>query len=382
MFQSKTALPHLLRSDQYWTDESHEYENRELIRNSWHVVATTQDLKSHGDFVTVLVADTPVQVRNFDGELAALSNVCAHRNALICSETSGNSPAMQCQYHGWEYQKDGRTGKIPQPKNFAPIDRESLCIPKFSVEKLGQLVFMNLSSSASSLEQSLGKELYELIAQRFDEGWFQSLSWNPSYSANWKVPVENSLESYHVPNVHPGTFKQDPGAERSDHRLEEKFTSMETDLPFSPHDRIDATFQKLEKRVVRWMGHQATGHYRQYHVFPNLLFSFTDAISLVNCILPTSPQECAAIVRQFGRIPVSHSPIRSWFARRWAKLTASITKGILREDQEIFAAIQTGLRYAPSRKDGQNGVLGICEERIHRFQVFVENRLESAGEAT
>ena len=37
---------------------------------------------------------------------------------------------------------------------------------------------------------------------------------------NWKVPIENTLEAYHVPLVHPNTFRENPGSERATHVLE------------------------------------------------------------------------------------------------------------------------------------------------------------------
>lgn len=376
VFESKSALPHLLDPSLYHDAAQSQAEWECIFADAWHLVGTTAELQRDGDFLTCQIGDTAIQVRNFGGEIRALSNVCTHRHALICSEPSGNSSKMRCQYHGWEYQKDGLTGRIPQPKNFVPADRERWRLPSYALETCGQLVFVNLSSSPRSLDDFLGEKMYRRIKASFGSNWNLSLQWQPDYEANWKVPVENSLESYHVPNVHPETFREDPGADRSEHVLGDRYTAMGTQLPFSPHSRLDSTFQRLETRVVRWLGHSATGSYWQYHVFPNLLFSFTDAISLVNCVMPTGATTCRAIVRQFGRGPSSdrQNALRGWFSKRWAKLTAGITKKILIEDQGIFASIQQGLTASPHR-DEHRGVLGICEERIHCFQRYVKEKL-------
>jgi hypothetical protein len=123
---------------------------------------------------------------------------------------------------------------------------------------------------------------------------------------------------------------------------------------------------------MKSLGHQPTNSYWQHHVFPNLLFSFTDAISLANCILPTGPTSCSATVFQFGRLPLRNGTIKRVWAKLWARLSAGITKKILVEDLEIFGSIQAGLRAS-----SQPGILGRCEERIHHFQEFLLAQVDS-----
>jgi choline monooxygenase len=177
--------------------------------------------------------------------------------------------------------------------------------------------------------------------------------------------VENSLESYHIPNIHPKTFREDPGTGRSEHGLLSNRTWFLTHLPFCPHSRLDSFFQWFEGYVVSWLGYERNDTYEQHHVFPNLLFSFTDAISLCQCVYPTAPNSSHAMVRQFGRLPATGG-WWSGLAAAWAWLKATITRHILMEDMGIFSAIQKGLESSPHQ-----GVLGICEERIHRFQEFM-----------
>jgi len=367
VFLSATRLPHLLAPHSYCSQDAFQLELQRVLQPSWHVVGTTAELQRPGDFLTRMVAGANVHVRNFGGRYSALSNVCAHRHAEICSVPHGNSPTMRCQYHGWEYQADGRTGKIPEPKNFVPVDREACRLPQYAVETVGQLVLVNVSPQPVPLIEFLGDEFHAFLGSRFSEEWGLALRWDPTYAANWKVPIENSLEAYHVPSVHPHTFKEDPGAQRSRHELRERRTWFETKLPFSPHSRLDSTFQRLERRFVSWLGYETSGMYQQHHVFPNLLFSFTDAISLVNCVLPDGSRKCSAVVRQFGRRPRSSGGlVRRVVARGWSRLTGAITQRVMLEDQQIFPVIQRGLETSPHA-----GVLGICEERIHRFQQYL-----------
>lgn len=374
MFVSQARLPHLLPPSAYWSDSNFEDE-RNLLRSSWHLVCTKTELAKSGDFLTRDILGTPVQIRNFDGEFRALSNVCAHRHAIICSDRAGHSSTMKCQYHGWEYKSDGSTGKIPQPKNFVPFDAPRPCLPRYSIATAGQLVFVNLATDAVPLVEFLGEDFFSQLEEHFGEQWTLSLKWWPDYPVNWKIPIENSLEAYHVPAVHPKTFVEDPGDERSEHLLLAHRTAFGTSLPFSPHNRLQGMFQRMEGRFVRSLGYHSTNTYWQHHVFPNLLFSFTDAISLANCVLPTGPTTCSSTVFQLGRLPRCGGTVMRFWAKLWAKLEASITKKILVEDLEIFGSIQAGLRAS-----NQPGLLGRCEERIHRFQEYLLEQVNQPRE--
>lgn len=364
MYVSQVKLPHLLKPQDYASQQAYDRESN-LLRSCWHLVGTTAELRSDGDFITETILGVPVQIRNFRGQLRALSNVCAHRHAFICSKPCGRSEAMRCQYHGWEYQEDGRTGKIPEPKNFVPFDRESLRLQSYALDCVGQLVFVNIGPNPIPLREFFGLDFYEILLDRFSDSWALGLKFNVDYPANWKIPVENSLESYHVPAVHPKTFREDPGNDRSEHGLLANRTWFRTSLPFCPHSKLDSIFQRLEGSLVRFLGYSSRDSYEQHHVFPNLLFSFTDAVSLCQCVLPTQAESSHAIIRQFGRMPM-RAGLRSGPAKIWNVLKAKITRHILEEDMGIFTAIQQGLKASPN-----TGVLGICEERIHRFQEYL-----------
>jgi phenylpropionate dioxygenase-like ring-hydroxylating dioxygenase large terminal subunit len=206
----------------------------------------------------------------------------------------------------------------------------------------------------------------EICGSRFGDGWRESLAQELDYNVNWKIPIENSLEAYHIPCVHPDTFRQYPGSERSQHILLPHRTAFGTALPFSAHSRIDRWFQNGEGWLMRRLNLEPTGEYWQHHIFPNLLFSFTDAISLCHCVIPTGPRSSHAVVRQYGRTATAASPLRNGLAWAWGRVTAGITRRIMQEDIQLFSDLQRGLDASPNL-----GLLGACEERIHAFQQFV-----------
>ncbi|MDB5348564.1 MAG: dioxygenase Rieske iron-sulfur component [Schlesneria sp.] len=369
MYVSNSRLPHVLPPSAYWSLESSQSENKVLLTKGWHLVGTTVELSQSGDFLTCQLLGIPIQVRNFDGQLSALSNVCAHRHCLITRLTSGRSSKMKCQYHGWEYDKTGRTQQIPVAKDFAPLDRERTQLAEYRVSTCGKLVFVSLAGDGPLLVDFLG-DFFAVCSERFGQGWEPFLNEDAEHECNWKVPVEGTLEAYHVPQVHPSTFGTFPQEAKTSHVLGSNHTTLSTRLPFGASSKLDGIFQWLEARFLRLMGRIPTADYRHHHCFPNVLFSFTDAVSLCQCLVPTGPESCRSIVRQFGYVGKSRGP-RRWIARIWGRLAARITKRILAEDRALFKSVQQGLRNST-----HEGMLGRCEERIHAFQVYVDREVK------
>ncbi|MCY3661847.1 MAG: Rieske 2Fe-2S domain-containing protein [bacterium] len=79
-------------------------EMRGIWRGDWVFATTVDALASPGDQLPVVIGDQPVLLlRNQQGELAALSNLCAHRGTLCttgptirrrrCGTATGSSPS-------------------------------------------------------------------------------------------------------------------------------------------------------------------------------------------------------------------------------------------------------------------------------------------------
>src|SRR5262249_11899476 len=125
MFIHKSQLQQLLRPDQYVSDSQYRDELDRVFGPAWHLVATTPDLARPGDFVTADLLGHPLLLRNMEGEIRAFLNVCPHRHSRLTDVARGSSPRLRCQYHGWEFNAEGRTGRIPDAQSFRPFDREN-----------------------------------------------------------------------------------------------------------------------------------------------------------------------------------------------------------------------------------------------------------------
>jgi len=365
MYQATTGLLHLLSPTDYCDPSAFRLEFKRILRPAWHLVGTKSQLSSSGQFITCQLLGKEIYVRNFDGNLRVFANVCAHRHCMIQSVPEGKSETMQCQYHGWEYGEDGATRKIPCAKDFAPLDRSQLRLPSYRVDSCGELVFVSLVHEGVSLQDFLG-EAYEVMSERFSSDMKQNYRKSFEYDANWKVAIENSLEAYHVESVHPETFRSSPGEERTEHHLGSQYTSFTTDMPFAVSNRTDLAYQKAEGWFVKKLGREPKRRYSQHHVFPNLLFSCTDAISLVHSVRPISVNRSESICIQFGLSPKSSKFAQKKLAGLLGKAEAMIINRILKEDVAMYPVIQRGLEVS-----SHPGMLARSEERIHAFQQYL-----------
>jgi choline monooxygenase len=366
MFTNQHHLRHLLRPEQYTSEAQHRLELRHLFQPAWHPLCTLGDLAKPGDFLTFDLMETPIILRNFDGELRAFLNVCPHRHTRLTDKAKGHSETLRCQYHGWEYNKDGSTGKIPEAKAFRPWDRENSCLKRFRLETCGEMVFVNLSDTGPSLREWLGP-LFDRCAPYFGGAYQHAITWEADFACNWKVVLENSLESYHIPLIHPKTFGAMPTEESSWHELEPTFTTYKTIVASDWVGRTQAW-------LVRRLGEPATMEYWHYNRHPHITVSTLDVHRLMLCVFPLTPTTCRYRSTLFTLRGKKRNPLTWTLSRFLRPIVVHVAKRVFVEDGGLYPAIQRGLAASPHR-----GVIGTREERIYHYQEFVENGCRGAA---
>jgi phenylpropionate dioxygenase-like ring-hydroxylating dioxygenase large terminal subunit len=365
MFTHEHHLRHLLRPEHYTSDVWHRNELQHLFKNAWHPLAAKGEVARPGCFLTFDLLETPILLRNFDGELRAFLNVCPHRHSRLTDKRSGRSDVLRCQYHGWEYNAEGRTGKIPDAKAFRPWDRENSCLRRFALDTCGDVIYVNLGLNPPSLREWLG-ELYEPWSTTGGE-YRHAATWEKDFPCNWKVVLENSLESYHIPMVHPITFKKFPDEQISWHELNDRFTTFRTIAPSDLGSRI-------ERLLVRLLGGPTTKTYWHRNRHPHITGAMLDSFRMIQAVFPTSPTTCRYRSIFFTLRGKRNNPF-AWSVSRTLKFAATfVAKKVFEEDATIYAGVQRGMAASP-----HPGVIGTREERIWYFQKYV---LDSCGEIT
>ena len=90
-------------------------ELEDVFKQDWFCAGRASSLANPGDYTTLELAGQPIIVlRDRDGNLRAMSNVCLHRMSTLM-HGSGNTKTLACPYHGWTYSLDGSLRGAPLP---------------------------------------------------------------------------------------------------------------------------------------------------------------------------------------------------------------------------------------------------------------------------
>lgn len=366
MFIHTERLEYVLEPRDYVAPEVLEQERRRLLEPAWHPVCLTDQLADEGAFLTLDLLGRPLLLRRADGAIRCYLNVCSHRHCLLTDLPQGRSPRIVCQYHGWEYASDGRVAKVPDGGCFKPFDRENARLESFPVETAGALVFVRLSPEGPTLREHLG-DWHDRVAAAFAAPYGCNWRYTASFACNWKIPVENTVETYHLPSVHPetlGAFGLIP-EEAQRHELANRSTTLIYDLdPEHP-------LARKQRQVSGWLGGGTdTGQYVHHHVFPNLVFTFADLYTYCQVYLPDGPTAATTRAWMFSLEGTRRNPWARLVRRLVARHGVQANTAIQREDASVFAGQQRGLAATPFR-----GCIGTREERIWCFHRYLKDTL-------
>jgi choline monooxygenase len=322
-------------SSRYYTDAAVlEEENRRIFARTWQLAGRSEQVIEPGQFFTTTVAEEPVLVvRGNDGVLRALSNVCRHRAGPVATG-EGKRPVLQCGYHGWTYSLDGRLARTPEFDGVRDFDRENCALPRFQVAEWNELVFVNLDPRAESLPEFLGTLVDDM--PRHDYRGFR-LAHHKAWEldCNWKVYVDNYLEGYHIPIVHPGLFRE---LDYPNYRTDVKRTYS---IQFAPT-------KKAER--IRTSG--GDDEVRYFWIYPNLMLNVYPDNFSTNLILPLGHGRTLTLFDWYFKDPDA--------VKREIDETVQFSDEIQVEDIHICEAVQRGLRsstydtgrYSPKRENG------------------------------
>lgn len=191
----------------YYTDpEMYRLEEEVIFRRSWIPVGRVDQVEKPGDFFTFDLAGTPlIIVRGKDGELRALSASCLHRFMPV-AEGAGNRSSFQCPYHLWTYALDGQLIGAPEMERAEGFDIKDCRLPEARLEIWEGFIFVNLDADATALAPQIATLTAKLAPYRLGEMRTAAiLDYESDW--NWKVMVENGVESYHHLGIHPDTLQ-------------------------------------------------------------------------------------------------------------------------------------------------------------------------------
>ncbi len=268
----------------YTDDAVLAWERTHLFDGGWvcagRRTSTTQMAVRIGATSVLLTTDA-------DGALRGFANICRHRgHELLACGAASDRGVVQCPYHAWTYELDGRLRLAPHAGEVADLDRDEFGLIPVAVAEWGGWVFVNVDGSSAPLDSYLGG-LAELVRPWQTERLVVAATHHYDLAANWKVAVENYHECYHCPLIHPELCRVSPsdsGVNVDDvpgafvggvMHLADHATTMSLDgaSPVPPLAGLDAE----RRRQVLYL-----------NVFPNLLISLHPDYVLTHRIEPVT----------------------------------------------------------------------------------------------
>ena len=331
-------------------------DRRAIFDRGWQLVAHVSQLQQAGDHVVADLAGLPVlAVRGADGEIRVLHNVCRHRAGPIAQCDGLAAKSLRCRYHGWTYGLDGVLKSAPEMAGATDFDPREIRLPQLQVWVWQGLVFaasnadaMAFDALVAGIDARLGPD--HGLAQY---GNHQRVGYD--VACNWKVYIDNYLEGYHVPHVHPALNRM------LDYRSYVTEVGDWHALQWSPLDSGDALY--------------GSGDALYYWLWPNTMLNLLPGRLQTNRVVPLGVDRCR-VEFDFYYAPDQNGANDSAAARAKREADLGFSDEVQHEDLRICEDVQRGLAsgsYVPGRLNP------LRENAVHHFQELLRRAYRESG---
>ncbi len=193
----------------------------QVMADSWVCIGFGSDVPESWAVPVNFMGYPLLLARSATGELRVFHNVCSHRGMQLVSEPGKlGTGLIRCKYHSWAYDFEGNLKGTPM---IGGTDQNTHKDFNPSVNGLKQIrstvwmdnIFVNLSGTAEPFEdfiapllQRWSKWISPETLTELQPGTHAKMEM--VVNSNWKLAVENFLEAYHLPWVHPGLNAYSP----------------------------------------------------------------------------------------------------------------------------------------------------------------------------
>ncbi|GJL80664.1 MAG: (2Fe-2S)-binding protein [marine bacterium B5-7] len=357
-----------LPNEVYTSDGFFKWERDHLFASRWFGIGFSADVPEPGDIhrVDVLGASLLI-VRGDDQQIRVFHNVCRHRGRQLLDEPCTRAKLIRCPYHSWTYRLDGTLSGTPHiggsgVHTVDNFDKSRFTLYEIAVSTWLDVVFINLDGQAGPFEnfiKPLVKRLERLWGTEGPAGLTPARDGftEMEVKSNWKLAVENYLEAYHLPIVHPVLNRYSPLSQH-----------------YAYHDAADFAGQGVtsyrpvingaERLPILSGWKEELKHTAEYpSVYPNVLIGVQHDHVFTMLLLPlASDRTLERVELQFideGATDNAFTDTRSAILEGW--------RGVFLEDVSAVEGMQYG-RYSQAFDGGVfTPVLDLATRHFHRW---------------
>ena len=366
-----------LTPDAYRDAAFYQTEQQQVFARNWIAVAPLADVAAAGDIITAEVAkQSLIIVRDDDFEVRAFYNVCRHRGTRLCNGGAKKQKRIVCPYHGWGYNLRGdcigtplfdkgdnrREVAMHDMSHLRGFDRKDYGLLPVRADSWGGMIFVCLDDSAPNLADALGDLPVRLAAHGLDK-WIPVATRDYDINCNWKLLLENAVEYYHLPWVHPRLAKT---SRVRDHKRWQG-RGMYCGICTSPVTATDDSGWLSMPPVAGLSAEQQNSGYF-FGLFPNLIYFVMPSHAFVILATPNAPAQ----THEKAWL-ITHPDIAAGASANDINDVAEFWNEVNMEDVAICEQVQKGVSTA-AYPGGR-----LCyhfEEPVHRFQqMIIDNML-------
>jgi len=192
----------------YRDRDAYDAARERVFARSWQWLGDLADVAACGalsprEVLPGLLDEPLLLARDEGGALRCLSNVCTHRaNVLVTAACRAKD--IRCGYHSRRFDLAGRMTFMPEFAGARDFPSPADDLPRIPFAAWGGFGFAAVAPTLP-FEEAAGALLARLPVLP-GEAWRHDPSRDRDFAvdAHWALYVENYLEGFHVPFVHPG----------------------------------------------------------------------------------------------------------------------------------------------------------------------------------
>lgn len=290
-------------------------------------------------FMPFALSEPLMLATDHSGATRCLSNVCTHRGTVLCEKPADNLRAIRCPYHGRRFGLDGKFEHMPEFDGCAnfPSDSDNLAQVPMQHWRGFRFVGLRPAHELAALTRDMDARVSWMPVEKFRYDPARSRGY--TVKAHWALYVDNYLEGFHVPFVHPALNKALDYGQYTTELFAHSNLQLGIAKPDEPCFDLPPGHPDSGKRVAAWY----------WWLFPCTMFNFYPWGLSVNVVLPVSPERTRV---EF------HSYI--WDESKLDHGAGSGLDQTQREDEAVVEAVQRGIkgrfyrrgRYSPTRETG------------------------------
>lgn len=303
-----------------------EIEADKIFHQQWVFVCSVGMLKEVGSFFAYTLAGESIAVvHGKDGHIRAMSNNCSHRGTPLLAAGFGHiEKNIICPYHAWTYSDNGELKGVPFDATKC-VNKQQHELPKYALKEWMGLLFINLSDNPSDLLKSLNQitpYLQHYKMERFTQAYNGvSERWN----SNWKLAVENGIESYHLFMVHRDTLEVNTPSKKA------YYIAGDANWSLTGGEIVEerSTLSKLFSGTTP----EPLNQYMLIYLPPGFIGILTYESFDWIAVTPDGPEHCL----------IHGGGMSEYDASTRDKAGDSFTAAFLKEDKTICELVQTGM---------------------------------------